>query len=197
MISKNTNQRSKTCIIMKNQKIFFFKACLLASLKPQRSRSMKQGFTLIELLIVVAIIGILSSIVIVNLSGVRTKSQNNAALAKATSILNTVQKCDLDGGKIVSPASITDGGGNICNIGSSYGTWPSPPQNWQWDSVVTTDGESDYFRTCSSGASCNGAQYQIYCGHCPGCGGDMRPGIRRMYQGFSCTLSVDGGANWE
>jgi prepilin-type N-terminal cleavage/methylation domain-containing protein len=54
-------------------------------------REKKKGFTLIELLIVIAIIGILSSIVLVNLSSARNKARDSAIKAEARSFASLMR----------------------------------------------------------------------------------------------------------
>ncbi len=75
----------------------------------------KKGFTLIELLIVIAIIGVLSSVVLANLS----QSRNKARLAKAFATMKNINtnafNCVESGNSLVTPASSGNGGTQICS----------------------------------------------------------------------------------
>jgi prepilin-type N-terminal cleavage/methylation domain-containing protein len=147
-----------------------------------------KGFTLIELLIVVAIIGILASIIFVNLTGARKKAMDAAALAFGTQLSMVIQMCDLDGGHSLDPVT----GGNICSLGASYGTYPNPPSGWDWYTRYPLSGADDFIILQAN----YGGTGIMECGTAPGIGFEVYcyPANYPVYKGFCDKLRNGYGA---
>ncbi|HLN18962.1 MAG TPA: prepilin-type N-terminal cleavage/methylation domain-containing protein, partial [Patescibacteria group bacterium] len=86
-------------------------------------RPARQGFTLIELLIVIAIIGIMASIVLVSLSSARGKAQAAAIKSSISSLAPAVTLCCAD---LSSSLTASGVGTDVCNP-EIRSLKPSPP----------------------------------------------------------------------
>ncbi|HIP50132.1 MAG TPA: type II secretion system protein [Candidatus Pacebacteria bacterium] len=107
---------------------------------------MKKGFTLIELLIVIAIIGILASIVLVSLNSARQKAKDASVKSSISSTVPAAILCMDDGADLTIWDNPNTGGGGICL--NSEGTWPPLESSGSWDPTgwdnIVSDGTFSY-----------------------------------------------------
>jgi prepilin-type N-terminal cleavage/methylation domain-containing protein len=88
--------------------------------------------TLTELLIVIAIIGILASIVIGNFSQAKVASREKAARSLAAVAQNTAYSCIIRNTEITTPQSGTP----ICTLTPEQ--WPQLPPGWAYGASAST-----------------------------------------------------------
>ncbi len=115
----------------------------------------KRGFTLIELLVVIAIIGLLASIVMVSLSGAKTKSRDAKRQADIKSIQLALSLYYNDNG--MYPKNIYAGSGSAPSSGLAptyLPTVPRDPNSTSACSDSSTAGCYKYMAFGSAGA-CN------------------------------------------
>ncbi|PIE00112.1 MAG: hypothetical protein CSA81_14075 [Acidobacteria bacterium] len=90
----------------------------------------KAGFTLVELLLVIAIIGILASVIFLNMGSMRQRAKAVAALENQKGVMGIAVDCYLHNKNITPPGSGSLGGGSICEDGTT--PWPEIDRSCQY-----------------------------------------------------------------
>lgn len=109
----------------------------------------KRGFTILELLVVVAIIGIFTSVVIVSLMGPRDQARRASALTSVSSAMTEIILCGDDGEEASEPVA----GEVICGGAGYTATWPELSGGYSYGTPSGTLAGGDYSLTVSDGVA--------------------------------------------
>jgi prepilin-type N-terminal cleavage/methylation domain-containing protein len=168
--------------------------------RSKKMRKNKKAFTLIELLIVIAIIGILASVILVSLNEARTKAKISALQSAGKQIADTFHACEVAGGKITTPDSVTTPTNDICTIPSGT-VWPTfVPQNMEYNTTtMQTNGNNNAILIRDSGSA-----HRMWCGTLPEennyyCSVAVDPAWCTFTQRYTCIIRSDslyGDTTW-
>lgn len=88
----------------------------------------KTGFTLIELLIVMAIIGILASVILISMAENGKKAKVASVSTSMRTAMTALASCLEEGNSVNGPN--LSGGNQLCPIGNPAALWPVLQWNW-------------------------------------------------------------------
>lgn len=129
--------------------------------KIDKMETKNQAFSLIEIMVAIAIVGILAAVVLVSMRGYGEKARASRALAQASSVIPSMVSCwvNATGTEHVDSSDPTSGGGDICDISSSYGQWPALPSPYTFSAVTGTSASSFFFTVSGESQTicCNSA----------------------------------------
>ena len=131
----------------------------------------KKGFTLIELLIVIAIIGILASIIMSNLVSSRRRAVMTSYKSTMLSIRTALEMCAGTGGGSLY-GGVRNPGDDICTTADTN-QYPALPKECGSISYIVTPG-SGYDWSFRSSAPCGGCQLSCNVDGCTTISGDCR-----------------------